>query len=391
MTKKFIIFIISFFLILAPGAGAGAAEKTSLTLNFFFSPTCPHCAKEEVFLNNLKSKHPELVINRFNISERRSIDSIQNFYREYKVGEEQWGLVPANFIGDKFFIGFNDEIGQSLDNYVAEKLGKKPGPATDLVATSAERISLPFIGQINIAKFSPLTLSIVLGTLDGFNACALLTLGLLLTFLVSTGLRRRVILVGGTFILTSAVVYFLFISAWLNLFLALSNIKLITIAIGVVTLVFALYMLKDYFADIICKLCDLDEKETILSKWQKRLFTKIANITMKQLSLPVLLLGVVIVSAGVSLLELVCSFGLPLAFTKILISQHLSLPSYYFYLLIYILFYSLLLFIIFIIAVFTMRVTKVPDKYLKIVKLLSGIALLILGLIMLFKPGLLAF
>ncbi|MFA4871853.1 MAG: hypothetical protein WC610_02225 [Patescibacteria group bacterium] len=389
MTKKFIGFIFLFFLILASGAGAGAAEKVEL--NFFFSPTCPHCVKEEIFLNNLESKYPELIINRFNISERRSVDLIQNFYRKYKVGEEQWGLVPANFIGDKFFIGFNDEVGQSLDNYVAEILGKKPNQQTDFVATSAERISLPFIGQINIAEFSPLTLSIVLGTLDGFNACALLTLGILLTFLVSTGLRRRVILVGGTFILTSAVVYFLFISAWLNLFLALSNIKLITIAIGVITLAFALYMLKDYFNDIICKLCDLDEKETILSKWQKKLFTKIANITMKQLSLPVLLVGVVIVSAGVSLLELVCSFGLPLAFTKILISQRLSLPSYYFYLLIYILFYSLLLFIIFIVAVFTMRVTKVPDKYLKIVKLLSGVALLILGLIMLFKPGLLAF
>ena len=48
-------------------------------------------------------------------------------------------------------------------------------------------------------------------------------------------------------------------------------------------------------------------------------------------------------------------------------------------------------FIIFIIAVITMKITKISDKYLKAVKLISGVLLLVLGLLMLFKPELLTF
>lgn len=390
--SKIRIAIVSFFTLLTllvPSWSVSAQERVEL--NFFYSLTCPHCTKEKAFLIDLEQKYPELEINRFDVAKQESIDSLSDFYKQYNVPEEKRGMVPANFMEDKYFIGFNDAIAGEMDDYIGQLLSGSPGEIQDPASGDSKKISLPFVGQIDVSRMSPLALSIVLGTLDGFNACALMALGILLAFLVSTGMRQKVILVGGTFIVVSAVVYFLFISAWFNLFMALGSIKWITIIIGVITLLFGAYVLRDYFNDLICKLCDINGKETLLGKWQKKMFTRIANITMKQMSLPLLLIAVAIVSAGISAIELVCSFGFPLAFTKILISQNLSVPTYYFYLVVYIIFYCLLEFLIFLIAVVTMRVTRIGDKYLQVAKLLSGIVLLVLALIILFKPGLLMF
>jgi len=60
-------------------------------------------------------------------------------------------------------------------------------------------------------------------------------------------------------------------------------------------------------------------------------------------------------------------------------------------LLVYIFFYMLDDLLIFLVAVVTLRITKVSDKYLKFVKLASGVVLLLLGLIMLFRPEILTF
>jgi len=48
-------------------------------------------------------------------------------------------------------------------------------------------------------------------------------------------------------------------------------------------------------------------------------------------------------------------------------------------------------FLIFLAAVLTLRISNVSQKYLKAIKLVSGLVLLALGLIMLFKPELLSF
>ena len=57
---------------------------------------------------------------------------------------------------------------------------------------------------------------------------------------------RRWIL-GGTFIFASAFVYFLFLTAWLNLFLFIGLILWVRILIGVVAIGIGSYNLKDYF------------------------------------------------------------------------------------------------------------------------------------------------
>ncbi|UZE93218.1 MAG: hypothetical protein ACKKMV_01900 [Candidatus Nealsonbacteria bacterium] len=388
MKEKVLVILLSCLLLTAFNF-TQAQEK--IEINFFFSYTCLNCASKKIFLEELANKYSEIELKEYGIFEKENVDLLKEMYQVYEVAREVQGYVPITFIGERYFLGFSQEIGNDIENYVLgliEEISQPPHePPSD-----EHKISLPIFGEISLSKFSPLALSIVLGALDGFNACAMVALGFLLTVLISTGIRERVFLIGGTFILVSGIVYFLFISAWLNLFLVLSHIKFITNLVGGIIAIFALFLLKDYFHGIICKLCEVGSvKEGVFVRFERKLFEKMETISKRETSLSITILGTAIVAAGVNMVELCCSFGFPLVFTKILTGFNLPTLSYYFYLLIYILFYMIDDFIIFIIAVLTLRITQASQKYLKAIKLISGILLLLLGLVIMFRPEVLMF
>jgi len=370
----------------------GISGENKIQINFFYSNICPHCATEEIFLEKLKNDYPQVEVNNWGVWEKENADLLEVFYNNYNVPRQNRGFVPATFIDERYFLGYETDknSGAEIENYIREILSlEKTGDETD---ENARIINIPFFGEINVGGFSPLALAVVLGTLDGFNACAMVALGFLLAVLVSTKARQRVFLIGGVFIAVSGLVYFLFISAWFNLFLFLTNVKLITFLVALAVIFFAVYLLKDYFAGVVCKLCEIDpQKQSIFTKMEKKLFLWMQKILTREMSLPLTLLGVAVVAAGVNMVELSCSLGFPLIFTKILASWHLSTFSYYLYLLVYIIFYMIDDFIIFMIAVLTMRVTQASDKYLNLIKLVSGILLLILGALMLLNPEILVF
>lgn len=388
MKKVFLGILIGLFLL----SGIVLAEGKKAEIIMFYSESCPHCHDEMRFLDELEEKYEDLVINRYNIAEKESIDLLKKLYKEYEVPESEWGLIPATFLKEKYLVGYggDDITGKEIENCVKECLTQEGETGTSWMEASVKKITLPLVGEIEVSNFSPLILAIIFGALDGFNACAMVALGFLLSVLISSGTRKRIILIGGTFILVSGFVYFLFISAWLNLFLVTFNIKFITNIVSVIIILSAIFILRDYFTGAICKLCEVDpEKQGFLVKIQQKLFTKMQQFSSADMPLPIALLGIAIVAAGVNMVELACSFGLPLAFTKILIGLNLSKASYYFYLLVYIIFYMIDDFIIFLIAVYTLRTTQASEKYLKVITLISGLVLLALGFAMLFKPELL--
>ena len=86
-----------------------------------------------------------------------------------------------------------------------------------------------------------------------------------------------------------------------------------------------------------------------------------------------------------------CSAGLPAVYTQILSLSQLSVLSYYFYLVLYIVFYMLDDIIVFIIAMTTLQLTGLSGKYARWSRLIGGAILLILGILLIFKPGWLMF
>jgi thiol-disulfide isomerase/thioredoxin len=96
------------------------AQETSkkIEMNFFFSPTCSHCKAEEAFIPSLQSKYPELELKSFDVTDKSNVDLLIQYYRSYSIPKEKQGSVPVTFIGNKYFIGFNDEIGKNIDDAI---------------------------------------------------------------------------------------------------------------------------------------------------------------------------------------------------------------------------------------------------------------------------------
>lgn len=406
--NKFIFKIFGLLAFLLVPFLSFAAEP--VTVDFFYSPTCPVCAQEHIFLDELADEYPQITINRFSVATREGYNKLAQFYQAYEVPDNERAGVPVTFIGQdsiggRYLVGYGERVEPAVRDYINSLLSQLDSSGEDgnqVVDDSSsvlddsnirESIDIPLIGTFDVSGFSPLLLSVLMGGLDGFNACAMVALGFLLMISVSSGIRRRVFWIGGTFILVSGLVYFLFISAWLNLFIFLGYVKIIGVVMSLIIILFALFLLKDYFLGVVCKICDVkkDGKEGFLTQLQRKLLAKMNMMVASQMPLIVVLGGVAAVAVGVNLIELFCSFGFPLAYTKILVGYNLSGLTYYGYLLVYVLFYMLDDFLIFLIALITLRITKLGDKYLRAVKLISGILLLLLGLTMLINPDILTF
>ena len=93
---------------------------------------------------------------------------------------------------------------------------------------------MPLIGSVDAKALSLPVLTLVLAGMDAFNPCAFFVLLFLLSLLVHAKSRTRMAIVGGTFVLFSGVVYFVFMAAWLNVFLIAGELRVITFIAGLV-------------------------------------------------------------------------------------------------------------------------------------------------------------
>jgi len=392
---KLIIFCLFFSLMgfIAPVLASDSSED--VVIDFFYSKTCPVCAKEDIFLKDIEENYSNILINRHDIAEKDAVGLISRFYFDYQVSQDVWGLVPVTFISDHAYLGFGQSTKEAITKQLnlVEQENNIDVNNNVLQDLNGKSINIPFFGEIKTTGLSPLLLSALVGGLDGFNACAMVALGILLTILISTKERKRVVIIGGTFIFISGLVYYIFIATWLNVFLFLGYIRLITYIVSVAIIIFALFLLKDYINGVVCKICKVNpnDQESWLTRVQRYLFARANKVVSSEMPLILMILAVAVVAAGINMIELFCSLGFPLAYTKILSSYNLPISQYYLYLLVYVFFYMIDDFLIFLAAVFTLRITKVSEKYLKFIKLISAVVLLLLGIIMIFKPEILTF
>jgi len=99
----------------------------------------------------------------------------------------------------------------------------------------------------------------------------------------------------------------------------------------------------------------------------------------------------VLLAFAVNLVELICSAGLPVIFTQLLTLSDLSPWQYYAYMLLYIFVFMLDDLFVFIVSMITLEMTGITTKYSRISHLIGGILMVIIGLLLIFKPELLMF
>lgn len=368
MLKKLLFFGLLFFFAFLP---ARAASETDLY--FVYSTTCPHCHQESDFLDSLQKRYPDLTIHRFDVQQPQTKSQVQEFANRFNIRIQ---TVPFTVIADQYFFGFNQSTGQQI-----EKIIQNNHSVSD---SSSPSVRLPILGQINLKSLSLPLLTFVVALLDGFNPCAMWTLLFLISLLLGMKNRKRMWILGSAFIITSGLVYFLFLSAWLNLFLFLGFITIVRLIIGLVALASGSYYLRDYWInkDGACKVSD--------NKKRQKVFNRLKLITQKDQFLAALL-GIILLAIAVNLVELVCSAGLPAIYTQILSLADLPPIQYYIYLLFYILIFMLDDLVVFFIAMTSLKAVGLDSKYARYSHLIGGILMLIIGILVIFRPQALTF
>ena len=245
----------------------------------------------------------------------------------------------------------------------------------------------PVLNKLSAKKISLPLLSIVLGLVDGFNPCAMWILIFLITMLFNMKDRKKMWILGLTFIVTSGIVYLLFMLTWLNLATFISKLSFIRLLIALIALVVGIINISKFANSLIKKDegCDVVDK-----KDRKNIMNKIIKITTEKKFI-LALFGIIALAASVNIIELMCSIGIPLLFTQILAMNNLSTFEYAIYMLLYILFFLIDDIIIFVGSMITLKVTGLSTKYTKFSHLIGGIIMLLIGLLLIIKPELLMF
>lgn len=388
--------------------------KVRIHLHVFHSKTCPHCVQALAFLTKVRDKHDWLNVVTYEVS---GIPANMDYYRRVAAGiGKQAGQVPAFFYCKQMEIGFDSDetSGKRLEDalvYYRDALQKQvdekkpkppPAPAVPILLLpppeevpaaepefdleipppppQAETVDVPWWGTVRAEEVSLPALTVVLGGLDSFNPCAFFVLLILLGLMMRTGSRGRMLLVGGVFVFISGLVYFLFMAAWLNLFFLVGHLRVITLAAGVVAVVAAVINIKDYFW--FKQGVTLSMTDTARS----RLVRRMTGLVGRTGVVPVIA-GTAALAFAANLYELLCTSGFPLVYTRVLTLRELPPATYYGYLALYNVVYVTPLFLIVVGFSLTLSGHKMTEYQGRVLKLVSGLMMLALGVILVVDPG----
>jgi hypothetical protein len=369
----------------------------------------------------MKRKYPGLEIDGYEVWYNKSNAALLN--RMAKAYSLKPTGVPVTFVGDEAFVGFNAQSGGKIEEAIriclkractdpldritvksttgraeTEKppgiteqqqrvpgMKENPSPLTAQEARDPDKddftVNLPGIGTLDTKAMSLPVMTIIIAGLDSFNPCAFFVLFSLLGLLVYAQSRKKMFMIGGIFIFFSGFIYFLFMSAWLNLFLLMGQVALITKIAGAASVVIASINIKDYFA------FGRGISLTIPDSAKPKLFDRMRRL-LKSTSFFSALLGTAVLAIAANSYELLCTAGFPMVFTRILTLNDLPTLRYYAYLVLYNVVYIIPLSAIVLVFTITLGRKKLTDVQGRVLKLVSGTMMLGLGIVLLVRPAL---
>ena len=392
MMKKIKLLIFGLIMLLSCAISIKAKD---VDVYLFHSNSCPHCTKEREYLENIKDDMG-IKIHYYEASEFPNvIDKVRD-----KLNIDN-SYVPLTIIGSDYVIGFGDNTKDEIDDLINSyrntdycsvvKVILNDGNINSCfeknkgIYSESEEKKIPILGKVNIKEVSLPLISVVIGFVDGFNPCAMWVLIFLITMLFNMKNRKKMWILGLTFILTSAVVYLFFMLSWLTLASTIISTWFKYI-IALVALIGSFINIRSYLKD---RKKDAGCQVTSSTK-RKKIMTKIQKI-INERSFLLALIGIMALAFSVNLIELACSAGLPVLFTQILAINNLSLFEYSLYIFLYLLFFIIDDLAIFIIAMVTLKITGISNKYTKYSHLIGGIIMFIIGILMVFKTDWLMF
>ncbi|MEM0438132.1 MAG: thioredoxin family protein [Candidatus Micrarchaeia archaeon] len=365
--------------------GAVKPPSEKLEVYVFTLPTCPHCAEQKPIIQELAEEMPEVSFIIVDASTAQGNTLFQKMAREAGLDTSRLA-VPTTIINGSALVGVHtkEQIRAEIEKCIAACEAGTGSQNTQQQETSSavKEFELPFLGRTDLTAMSLPVLAITLGLIDGFNPCAMWVLVYLIGLLLEVGDKRKFWLIIGSFLFASGVLYFLFMTAWLNAFLLIGYVRPVMVLIGLVALGGGIVSLKEYYTTkgaLECKVGDVEAHR----KTEKR----VQEIISQPLTIGIVF-SIIVLAFIVNSVEFACSSAIPAVFTQVLAMKDISTLERYAYILLYDLF-----FMIDDIIIFTMAGLAIGgglgEKYAKYCKLMGGVIMAVLGVIILFAPHLL--
>jgi hypothetical protein len=398
LTARTLFLLLAWLPLVGLAQSPTVPERFAVPVYFFWGEGCPHCGNQKVFLEQLEADHPNVVVYDFevyNVPENLPLMTAM----AAAFGRPVTG-VPMTFIGDEVWVGYREVMGRQMraaveryetydapdpvDRVSPELRDQLAPPPPSLSEDGGELLlDVPLVGSVDVGHRALWLSTAIIALVDGFNPCSLWVLALLLAVVINTRSRKRVLLVGLTFLTITAAVYGLFIAGLFSIFSYVSFLGWIRVLVAGIALAFALINLKDYFAYKRGISLTIDDAQ------KPGIYRRIRGIMNAKASLPATLAATGGMALGVTLVELPCTAGLPVLWTTLLADAGVATGAFVTLLLLYMLIYLLDELLIFGVVVVTMRVTRIEERQGRVLKLVGGAVMLALALAMLFWPTLL--
>jgi len=455
--KKLILILIVVLMTFNIVYAQECLDPDHIQIYFFYSETCSHCAKLKPMLEEIDDKCEFSDVNSYSVTKFR--DKWVEFSNKFNtttggvpmlfVGDKVFiGYTPANGSLEydpvsNGYIGYKnqiiDAIQQNIDKdkcdihaLLNNEKTKKFNPIYIFLLLLLYPLSYLFLkdklknpehrrywyagffailiiclfvfvmlsSDTIIKEFAvklPFPLFVfVIAFADGFNPCAFTVMIILLSLLTYTKSRRDMFFIGTTFIITSAIMYFIFIltmiiiGSW-----AIEKYgTFILLVLGIIITIAGIINLKDFFFfKKIVSLSISDKQKSKITKQAGKIVKTLQESKLNKRIFFLTLGSTILLAVFVNLVELGCTALLPIIYMASLINtfgKEIATPH-----IIWTLFYSVIyiipLFAILLNFIYTFKSTRLSEKQGRMLKFVAGLFMLFFGMIMIFNPDILMF
>lgn len=386
--------------IVAPLNVTSGAPSVSGTVYMFGRDDCGFCKKQQEFFatENIPYVYLDIV----------SDEKARDLYNKVVEKHELTKVTPITIIGEQVFLGFNGPLTTgvamkmaiesakvsniiTVEDHIAQAPKQEVsfgGGCSEMGCTEGEAsyvFDLPFVGVVDLKTFSLFGLSLLLGTIDGFNPCAMWVLITFLAILAQAGSRQKMIFLAGIFIVAEAIMYNLILNVWYKTWDFVALDQIVTPLVGFLAVgggTFFLYRwYKNRNTTLVCDITSIDTQTRTINRFKFIASQKVTIATI---------FAILVIAFSVNVIEFACSIGIPQAFTKILELNMLTFAERQWYILVYTAGYIIDDLLVFGLAIWGYsKIQAHGQKYAQYSLLIGGVLMLLLGALLIVNPSLL--
>ena len=334
-------------------------------LHVFWSLSCPVCIRQKPWIDGLEARFPGLRV------EMMELSSSDRYHARFDAMATERGIraefVPTLMLGPRAWVGDTPAQRAEIEAAIYAAL-------TGAALAPENALRLPIVGEIDANAASLAGLTALIAFVDGFNPCSLWVLTLLLGMVIASGARRRVAVVGISFLLTTALIYGAFIAGLFSVMAWAFALPWVRWAVALFALGFGLVSIKDYFW------YGRGLSFSIPEAQKPGIYARLRRLRQEDLNTPALIAATVAMAAGIALVELPCTAGFPVVWSGILAERGMTAGAGFWGLLVlYVLIYLGVELVIFAVAVTGMSLGRMGEHHGRALKLIGGMVMVALA------------